>query len=646
MKNDMSKLLKIGKKLSKDNKDLSKEYKEDIREQLCTNKDFIEFCKNKKDWNNEEHDYLKNILELPKNENGFYKDIYGYRVSYNGARNLRREGTELPLTEIHENEILKCKTDFDYFRRYYTLITTRTGISRPEHRDYQIEFWDILENLHDTVCMLPRQSSKTVSTAIYFLWRLIERETPINMGITAFKADTAREILDKIKKIYQEMPIWLQPNISVWNKGEIEIENNSRIMTSAANDGAYRGYTVNLLLIDECAYIPKTDFDAFLDSVIPTMNSLIFKQVIYVSTPNGVNHFAELVKQAQMPKSSMTYFTTSWRNVPHYGKDGKLLNPEDFKEQTIQDFGMQFWLQTQECEFLGSSSTLINSQTLSRIQKHIESLDTNDFPISIFEGLTTYKTPTKGHSYICSVDSSKDGIDDFSINVIDITKFPFEQVADANLQVDYILMGEYLDELGKYYNNALIVVENNEGSGQSISDTLWNIYSYENMYRDKNIDGKPGFKRYTGFRTTPKSRSVILGLLRAFLEEDKLILNSEESLQQLYTFTKNDSDKYVAQDGYKDDNVMSLAIAFAPFMESIKFDDFELFINQLRKETPEVKTKEFMSVLDLSFDDDGEDHSTNYERTKKAIEEMGILSQFDEYGIPESMSDNLRDHWS
>jgi hypothetical protein len=242
------------------------------------------------------------------------------------------------------------------------------------------------------------------------------------------------------------------------------------------------------------------------------------------------------------------------------------------------------------------------------------------------------------------VDSSKDGIDDFSINIIDITKFPFEQVADANLQVDYLVMPEYLFELGSLYNNALMIIENNEGSGQSISDTLWNVYSYENMYRDKNTDSKVGFKRYTGFRTTPKSRTVILGLLKAFLEEDKLIINSGVSLQQLYTFVKNDSGKYQAQDGYKDDNLMSLAISFAPFMESKVFDDYELFIKELRSESG-VKTKEFISTLDLSFEDDGSEVTSNYERTKQALEATGDLSFFDEYGIPEDFRTTLRDQW-
>jgi len=635
--------LKIGKKLHPKNYNITEQDKEEIRLTLQQDDEFVDFCKKKFDWTEEEHDCLLNILELPKNESGYYLNKFGEPTAYNGIRTLKRALTQLNLSKIHLNEIKKIKENLKYFRKYYTFIVTRDGIQRPEPRSYQESLEESLNLLKDTVILYPRQSGKTVTTGTYLLWRTLNKEN-INIGIVANKGPTAEEVLDKIKKIFIEMPIWLQPGVVTWNKRSVEFDNGVRVMTDSPSSDSFRGYTINILYIDEMAYIPKKDWDAFADSVFPTMNSLSFKQFIATSTANGMNHFSDLVKQAKQPDSEYEYVTCSWKEVPRFDKQGKRIPPAKYKEQTIKKYGLKYFLQTEANEFLGSSDTLVDGTTLKRLQDHIESLSENDFPSSIFEGLNLYKKPEKGHSYICSVDSSKDGIDDFSVNIIDITKFPFIQVADANLQVDYLQMPEWLFELGTMFNNALMIIENNEGSGQSISDTLWNIYSYENMYRDKNTDNKPGFKRYTGFRTTPKSRTVILGLLKAFLEENKLILNSKTSLQQLYTFTKNDSDKYVAQDGYKDDNVMSLAIAFAPFMESKVFDDYELFIKELRTESG-IKTKEFMSVLDLSFDDDGSETESEYEKAKRALAESGSLDMFDGYGIPESRSESFRDTW-
>jgi hypothetical protein len=105
-------------------------------------------------------------------------------------------------------------------------------------------------------------------------------------------------------------------------------------------------------------------------------------------------------------------------------------------------------------------------------------------------------------------------------------------------------------------------------------------------------------------------------------------------LSQLYTFTKNEAGKYVAEDGYKDDNIMALAVSFAPFMESIRFDDYDMFIKQLRANQPDVKTKDFMSYLDLAFTDDGiDDGQEKLETRLKELRDSGVQ---DDYGLPSS----------
>ncbi len=152
------KILGLGINLSRDNREIPELEKNEMRAVITSDKSFIAYCKDRKDWTHEEHNNLKNILELPQNQQGYYTDIFGRGVSYNGDRTLRREKTEFTLSEIHNNEI--DAKDFDYFRRYYIMITTRNGIDRPEQREYQNELWSALETLEDVVCMFPRQASK------------------------------------------------------------------------------------------------------------------------------------------------------------------------------------------------------------------------------------------------------------------------------------------------------------------------------------------------------------------------------------------------------------------------------------------------------------------------------------------------------
>jgi len=509
----------------------------------------------------------------------------------------------------------------------------------------KIEKTDIYEHMYDISIdskdqlyfssgVLSHNSGKTITIGTYLLWRANFHKDRINIGVLANRPRTAREVLNKIKQIFLNLPIWLAQSVETWNKSDIELgDTRTRILTDSPSENSFRGDTIALLYVDELGFINKKDWDAVVDSIIPTMNSLSFKQLIYSSTANGVNHWSEIVLKAREGSNDILLVENDWREVPHYDKKGNLIPPDKYKEMMIKRYSLKYFLSTEENEFLGSNTTLVSSESLKRIQDNVK--NRKIIKSYNFRGLNIYKEPEKNHSYIISVDSSKDGIDDFSINIIDITKFPFEQVSDANLQVDYLTMPEYLDELGKIYNDALIIVENNSGDGQSITDTLWSVYEYKNLYRDKNIEGRIGFKRYTGFRTTIKSRNIILGLLKTFIEENKLIINSETTLKQLYTFTKNDSGKYIAEDGYKDDNIMSLAIAFAPFMESKVFDDYELFVKELKSDS-NIKTKEFISTLDLAFTSDAQE--SEQERVKKFFQETNSLNVFDDYGVSEEFN--------
>lgn len=109
---------------------------------------------------------------------------------------------------------------------------------------------------------------------------------------------------------------------------------------------------------DEVAYYKKNLWEEFVDSVMPTMNSLIFKQIIMTSTANGMNHFEALVKEAKRSDTSTRFVTTSWRNVPHFKKNGILYTPEEYKKETIKKYGKKFFAQTEACV---AGDTIINT---------------------------------------------------------------------------------------------------------------------------------------------------------------------------------------------------------------------------------------------------------------------------------------------
>ena len=191
---------------------------------------------------NDEKLKIHELLDLPKSPNGFYLDAFEREVSYNGIATLKRQYVKLPLNEYHINEIKKCSEDLFYFVKNYCKILTKSGIEFPEFREYQIDFLKELKTGDDVIASLPRQSGKSVTTGLYLLWKALF--TPnINIGIAANKLSLAMEVLDKVKKVFIELPIWLQQGIQAWNKTFIELENGTRIMTSATNSDAFRGFT-------------------------------------------------------------------------------------------------------------------------------------------------------------------------------------------------------------------------------------------------------------------------------------------------------------------------------------------------------------------------------------------------------------------
>ena len=248
-------------------------------------------------------------------------------------------------------------------------------------------------------------------------------------------------------------------------------------------------------------------------------------------------------------------------------------------------------------EFLGSSATLITGSTL----KALTWVEEDEITFNkIFNRLRIFNEPEVGHHYIVSVDPKKDGIDDAGIQVIDVTGLPFKQVACANLQESYLTAPAKIFDLGMFYNEALVVVENN--LDQTIVDALFYHYEYENIYKESH-------KKIQGFRTTTRTKKQILSFMKKFIEEGKLILQDELTVNQLFSFIEKNNGSFSAEDGYKDDMVMALALTWAVFLEIKNFDDFQGMITLIESQrNAENEEQESMSAFfDLGFNDELQD---------------------------------------
>ena len=424
--------------------------------------------------------------------------------------------------------------------------------------------------------ILSHNCGKSVMTAIYLAWKFIFTEN-INIGICANKGSLAREFLNNVKMILEFLPMWLRVGVTVWNKGSISSESNTRILTDVPNQNSFRGFSINILVIDEVAFIKSTIWNEFADSIFPSQSSLSWKKNILISTPNGLNHWKTICDKAKSGESGYLFHFVDWRDVPRFDNKGRQLTAEEFKNKIIRKNGITFFNQNYACEFCGSSATLVNSDILSEFK--------SKEPELIWDSkLKIYQEPIPKHKYILDVDPSKCYGDAFAVHVVDITTKPFIQVASAQLfDENFQLMPSFLDEWGRRYNNAFMIIENNEGAGTFVAIMLKNDYEYPNLFYDKTYNkmaplGK--VNKEPGFRTTSKSRNLILDTMKLFLDNNLLVVNDKSTIEEFYTFIAING-KYQADNGYHDDMVMSLALTFAPFCNSRNFEDMAKIIDTL-----------------------------------------------------------------
>lgn len=494
---------------------------------------------------------------------------YNKKTGYLGNPNLKQVGTKIEFTKEQVEEYMKCSNDPVYFiKKYVKIVTLDKGLEPFELYDYQEKIVDTIQNNRYVIAKLPRQTGKSTTIVAWLVHYLIFNQS-VNIAILANKLKTATEIMKRLKEAYEYLPKWLQHGVIEWNKTSIQLENGSRAMASATSASAVRGGSYNVIFLDEFAHVPPNIADEFFSSVYPTITSGQTTKVIVVSTPNGMNMFYSLWKNANKSsgdpgKNEYVPIEVHWSQVPLY--PGGPLRDEIWKEKTISQLGggaagEKKFQSEYECDFIGSSDTLISSyklHTLVAIEPKIKSK----------EGLWIYTEPKKNHIYVMTVDTSRGQGKDYSaILVFDITQAPYKIVAKyRNNIVSPMVLPTVIATIGKKYNNAYALIEVNDIGGQ-VADILHYDLEYDGvlMSMNKGRSGQVlngGFGRgeaIFGVRTTMQVKKLGCSILKSMVEQDKLIIEDEEIILELLSFiAKNNS--YAADEGHTDDLAMCLVL--------------------------------------------------------------------------------------
>lgn len=514
--------------------------------------------------------------------------------SYLGNPNLKKSGVGVNWTEEMVQEWVKCSNDVVYFvKNYMKIINLDDGLVDFDPYPYQTNMLRSMANERYTIITTARQAGKSTTACGFILWYIIFNPEK-TVALLANKGETAREILGRIQLAYQHLPKWLQQGVLEWNKGSFVLENNSRVIATATSANNIRGFSINLLFIDEAAHIDN--WEEFFTSVFPTISSGQNTKIILVSTPNGLNHFYTTWQNASEGKNNYKPIKVMWYDVP--GRD------EKWKQDVLagMNFDTEKFAQEYEVEFLGSSGTLIAGWKLKEL--------VHQRPVQQNDGLKMYEAPDKNRSYVCVVDVSRGkGLDYSAFSILDVSTMPYRQVcAYRNNNITPIDYSSIIHRIAKSYNTAAILVEIND-IGEQVATSLHFDFEYENMLFTEHA-GRAGKRITSGFgsnvdrgiRTTKSVKSVGCSILKLLIEQNQLIINDHDTINELTTFSKK-GPSYEAESGKHDDMVMGLVI-FAWLSDQPYFKDLTSIntLANLREKTDEELEQD---LTPFGFLDDG-----------------------------------------
>ena len=460
----------------------------------------------------------------------------------------------------------------EYFMDHYFYIQHPTRGKMLYHPfDYQSRLIDTYHNYRFSISMMPRQTGKSTSAAGYLLWyaMFVPDSTIL---IAAHKYTGSQEIMQRIRYAYELCPDFIRAGVTSYNKGSIDFENGSRIMSSTTTETTGRGMSISLLYCDEFAYVRPTIAKEFWTSISPTLAT--GGKAIITSTPSSdEDQFALLWKGANKMEDEFGNPTevgvNGFRAYRSYWNEHPDRDVKWASEQRAQ-LGDDRFRREMDCEFIIDEETLIAPAKLF----DLAGVD----PLYKTGQVRWYQHPKKDRIYVVALDPSLGtGGDPSAIQVFEANTT--EQIAEwrhnrtpipeqVRILADIV---KHINETVKSPENIYYSLENN-----TIGEAA--LISIE-QYGEENIPGyflsEPGgggSRRYRkGFTTTHKQKLSSCSKLKTLIETNKMKIRSKSLIGELKTFVASGT-SYAAKIGETDDLVMSTLLTVRMFMLLQTFD--------------------------------------------------------------------------
>jgi len=462
-------------------------------------------------------------------------------------------------TDKELEDFIKCcdpNTGYLYFMDNFFMIQHPTKGSMNYHPwDYQKRLIETYHKYRYSISLMPRQTGKSTSAAGYLLWyaMFVPDSTIL---IAAHKYTGAQEIMQRIRYAYENCPDHIKAGVTTYNKGSLDFENGSRIVSATTTENTGRGMSITLLYLDEFAFVRPTIATEFWTSITPTLAT--GGKAIITSTPNSdEDQFALIWKQAnkcedeygnatELGVNGFKAYRAYWQEHPE--------RDEKWAEQMKAQLGEDRFRREIGCEFIIADETLIAPAKLV----DMEGIE----PLFRQGQIRWYQKPAKGNIYVVALDPAVGtGGDNAAIQIIEantttqIGEWKHNKT-DIPSQIKLIAqINKYIVECTNEPDNLYYSVEVN-GVGEAALVSL-------NEYGFHNIPGaflsEPGRKK-RGFNTTNKSKLVACAKFKTLIESNKMTVNSRSLVSELKNFVALGG-SYEAKVGETDDLVTSSLLA-------------------------------------------------------------------------------------
>ena len=474
------------------------------------------------------------------------------------------------IKQIIRDEYMKCAQVPSHFMKKYCFIQHPTRGRIPFNlypfQEKVLRLWR--DNPYDIV-LKSRQLGISTLVAGYSLWLMIFQKDK-NVLCIATKQDTAKNMVTKVKFMFENLPSWLKIPAEENNKLTLRLNNGSQVKAVSAAGDAGRSEAVSLLIIDEAAFIDGVEeIWASAQQTLATGGG-----AIVLSTPYGTGnwfHKTWVKAESGVIEEGVPSFLPI--KLPWY------VHPErDEKWRKAQDGLLgdpRLAAQECDCDFNTSGDTVFFSEQIEFISK-----TTIKDPLEkrgIDRNLWVWEMADYTRSYMVVADVARGDSKDFSAcHVIDIESNT--QVAEYRGQLPPREFGYFLCGLATEYNNAMLVVEN-ANIGWSTIEAIQER-EYKNLYYSTKSDtltaenyldrADDPSKMVPGFTMSLRTRPLVINKFREYVGDRSVTIQSKRLLEEMRVFMWKNG-RAEAQSGYNDDLVMSIATAMYVRDTALKF---------------------------------------------------------------------------